>query len=161
MVIQNFWGNLHKNIPYQETFFKDEIQLGEWKKSGHAIEKTTIHINQNFKTQDFLDIETYFKDLSNIQIAFHCLKPGHYLPTHIDRYGFYIKKHNILDHNTIKRYVIFLENWADGHLLVVDGKVYSQWQAGQVVGWHGQTPHSAINLGTVDRYTLQITGVAK
>lgn len=158
--IKKFWNDFYKNIDYEESLFRDSDQVSVWKNAGHHVESTTILINQNFTIKDFPEVQQEFKELNSIQIAFHCLLPGHYLPTHIDRYNFYIKKHNILDHNTIKRYVVFLEDWADGHLLSVNTNIYSQWTAGDIVGWNGHTPHSAINLGIVNRYTLQVTGIS-
>ena len=90
--------------------------------------------------------------------SIHKLPPGHYLPTHIDRYSFYRNRFNISNVDRVHRYVVFLEDWKDGHYLKVGNVVYQHWKQGDCVGWIGETPHSAINLGVEDRYTLQITG---
>jgi hypothetical protein len=87
--------------------------------------------------------------------------PGHYLPNHRDPYSFYKQSNNINDVNQIKRYVIFLEDWADGHYLTIGDRVITNWSAGDVAGWSGEQLHSAINLGTINRYTLQLTGITK
>ncbi len=157
--IENFWNDFYKNIPYEKEYFKDPTQINDWIEAGHNIENTAIFINQTFKVKDFPALESCFDNLKNIEIAFHRLTPGNYLPTHTDKYGFYRKKHNIDDINKVHRYIIFLDHCKDGHLLIVDNQVYNHWRAGDIVGWVGETPHSAINLGIEDRYTLQITGV--
>ena len=156
--IEKTWDNFYKNLDYEERYFLDSDQTSSWAAVGHHLPVTTIFVNQSFSIDKYPHIKKHFEDLNNIGVCFHKLTPGHYLPTHIDRYGFYKKKHNIKDSNNIHRYVIFLEDWKDGHLLTVGNTVYSNWKAGDCVGWVGETPHSAINLGLEDRYTLQITG---
>jgi hypothetical protein len=51
-----------------------------------------------------------------------------------------------------------LEDWQLGHYLDCNGKAFVHWQAGDVVEWTFDTPHSAANIGMTDRYTLQVTG---
>ena len=54
--------------------------------------------------------------------------------------------------------MVFLEDWRSGHIMEVDDQQLTGWKAGDWVGWRYDTPHLAANLGTTDRYTLQITG---
>lgn len=158
--IAPFWNDYHLTLDYTVESFRDQEQLTLWKESGHNLNNLTIDLCQNNSDDNFTDaVKQHFTDLSNIGVSFHRLRPGHFLPMHVDKYRFYANKHNITDLNKIKRYVIFLEDSKPGHMLVVDDVVYSKWSAGDLVGWHGETPHSAINLGMFDRYTLQVTGI--
>ena len=157
--LEKHWDDFYKNIDYEERFFLDSDQTSLWVNAGHYLPTTTIFVNQNFSISDYPQIQKHFEHLTNIGVCFHKLTPGHYLPTHIDKYSFYKKLYKIKDSNTVYRYVIFLEDWKDGHFLTVNDQVYSKWKAGDCVGWAGETPHSAINLGVEDRYTLQITGI--
>jgi hypothetical protein len=60
--------------------------------------------------------------------------------------------------HTIHRAIVFLEDWASGHYLEIDGEPIIKWTAGDVVIWCYDTPHMAANMGLTPRYTLQITG---
>lgn len=160
MKIEPFWCNYYKTLNYSEEYFRDNKQLAKWKSAGHNIDCTTIHICPIKKDNNILiEVERHFKNLSNIGVCFHRLSPGHYLPTHQDRYGFYSKQYNIENLDKIKRFVIFAEDWKDGHFLTIGNKVYSNWKAGDVASWNGTVPHSAINLGNNFRYTIQVTGL--
>jgi hypothetical protein len=89
--------------------------------------------------------------------AFNLMKPGQVLPFHKDQYGQYIKKYNLTDITKIQRYIIFLEDAKLGHMFAFEEKVFYNWKAGDVVSWTGQKKHAAYNMGTENRYTLQIT----
>ena len=90
--------------------------------------------------------------------AVHKLGPGCILPFHKDSYPRYRANYDIKDLDSIQRIIVFLEDWKDGHLLQVDHHMYVHWRAGDFVTWRGETSHLAANLGSEDRYTLQITG---
>lgn len=155
----NWSVDQHRNLLYSKESHRNSLELDAWENMGHHRDSITIFICQ-FKEPDvwFAYIANYFSFLSELKFAFHKLTPGHYLPTHSDSYGFYRQQHAIDDLNQIMRYIVFLEDWQDGQLLTVGDRVYTKWMAGDCVGWKGKTPHAAINFGTTDRYTLQITG---
>lgn len=161
MYIDPFWSDFYKSLDYTTETFRDQETIKTWYAAGHLPEKTTIDWYPILEDNDFSNqIQSYFPKLSHIGICFHRLVPGNYLPMHSDKYGFYSKKYNVTDLDTIKRYIIFVEDSAPGHMLVVDDIVYNNWKKGDVVGWKGTTPHSAINLGMIDRYTLTVTGIS-
>lgn len=149
----------HRNLPYSKQTHRDALQLDAWEAMGYHRDSITMFICQ-LPDPDvwFSYVANHFTFLSELKFAFHRLTPGHYLPTHSDSYGFYKKQQAIDSPDQIMRYIVFLEDWQEGHLLTVGDHVYSKWIAGDCVGWKGETPHAAINLGTTDRYTLQITG---
>jgi hypothetical protein len=81
------------------------------------------------------------------------------MPEHQDLYKRYIEVFNLQGHEqTIRRAIVFLENWKSGHYLEIDGRPVVQWSAGDVVEWQYDTLHMAANIGLEPRYTLQITG---
>lgn len=149
----------YRNLPYTRRAHLDTTQLDAWESMGYHRDSITMFIYQ-FSNPDiwFEYVSYYFPFLSELRFAFHKLTPGQYLPTHTDAYGYYKTQQAINDPNQIMRYIVFLEDWQEGHLLTVEDRVYTKWVAGDCVGWKGETPHAAINLGTTDRYTLQITG---
>jgi hypothetical protein len=59
----------------------------------------------------------------------------------------------------IWRAIVFMQDWQPGFLFEIDSKPCNQYPAGTFVAWQGDAPHMAGNLGSIPRYTLQITGV--
>tara|TARA_B100001093_G_C26788877_1_gene998038 strand:- start:1277 stop:1765 length:489 start_codon:yes stop_codon:yes gene_type:complete len=89
--------------------------------------------------------------------AFNRMSPGNVLPLHKDKYKIFMNQNNIKDINSVYRFIIFLEDSKPGHFMQIGNKIFSQWQSGDYVKWQGQTLHAAYNLGSEDRYTLQVT----
>jgi hypothetical protein len=89
--------------------------------------------------------------------GFHRFLPGMILPLHVDTFNAFSETYNIDDKSKITRYIFFLEDSKPGHMIQIDNKVFNNWQEGDFVNWTGNIPHAAYNLGTENRYTLQIT----
>lgn len=104
-------------------------------------------------------IKTFFTDLKHISVAVNLMKPGQYMPIHFDLYGAYKKFHNLQDGCGIARYLIMLEDNAQGQMLQIGDLIYNKWQAGDVYGWANADIHTFYNLSCVDRYAVQVTGV--
>jgi hypothetical protein len=103
----------------------------------------------------------YFTGLGwkDIGTSYYRMMPGTILPTHQDRYVKYISIFDLQDkEESIRRAVLFLEDWQSGHYAEYQGRPFVNWRAGAVVEWTYDTPHMAANLGSTPRYTLQITG---
>ena len=149
----------HRNLTYKTDIFKDNQQITKWKNAGLNLDNLTIDLHQIDSPYDWMDpVIQSFNFLTDVKFCFHRLLPGHYIPMHYDLYGFYQKQHDIKDIESIHRYIIFLEDAADGHYLQIANTVYHNWTAGEYVGWQGTTMHAALNFGITNRYTLQITG---
>jgi len=81
------------------------------------------------------------------------------LPEHVDTYERYIELFDLKGkEDTIRRAVLFLEDWQSGHYLEIEGQAIPHWSKGDYVAWTTNTPHMAANIGITPRYTLQITG---
>lgn len=110
-------------------------------------------------------IKTFFFDsfafLDHPLICVQKMLPGMILPTHIDHYSYFKSNHKVSDINCIMRIIVFLEDWQSGHISEVDGVPNTLWRCGDWISWFGQTPHMAANIGSTDRYSLQITGLVQ
>jgi hypothetical protein len=158
-VVPVLWGTKHRELTYIKNYFKDPDQESGWINSGHQPEALCIDLHVIKNVYPWMEyVKNYFPELKNLNFCISRFAPGTYFPMHIDRYGYYSKANNIQDLSSIIRYVLFLEDSAEGHILQIGDTVYHTWSAGLCVGWNHSTPHMAANLGGQDRYTLQITG---
>jgi hypothetical protein len=108
--------------------------------------------------QKFIEIyqEMGWRDVGT---SYYRMMPGTILPTHHDLYLKYIQLFNLQGlENSIRRAIVFLEDWQPGHYAEYVDQPYTNWQAGDTVEWNYDTPHMAANMGPTPRYTLQITG---
>ena len=96
-------------------------------------------------------------DLKELVYAFNKYPPGMILPWHKDNYPTYAKNKNATA-NDIVRIMVFLHDPAPGHQLWIEDK-FCNGPAGSWFSWKGPTKHMAANLGEVDRYVIQLTGI--
>jgi hypothetical protein len=155
--IEPKWGD-YKNLPYTNKPFNDNATLTRWRHYGHRYDKYTGDIIDFKDLPDWVMPIAESTGMSNIGASLYKMTPGCILPTHADTYDLYKKVHGI-KHNRIRRIVVFMEDWQSGHILEVNGSVVSGWRAGQWAGWTYNCPHMAANIGSTDRYTMQITGI--
>ena len=85
------------------------------------------------------------------------MPPGTIMPEHRDTYPRYKSLHNLDKLENICRILIFLNDWESGHYFEVDTKPVVNWTKGEYIMWRGDTPHIAANVGSTNRYTMQIT----
>jgi hypothetical protein len=86
------------------------------------------------------------------------MPPGSVLPAHRDTYDRFKLIHGLETTHSVVRNIVFLEDWASGHYLEMNGEPFTGWHAGDWVSWRDDFLHLAANIGLTDRYTLQITG---
>lgn len=156
----NVWGNSFLNLDYQNEPFNDSLALAHWHKLGFDQTKFTGDLYDMRRPEpDWIPkIKKEFK-WSNFSWALYRMTPGCTLPVHSDSYTKFREIYNVKDTRTIYRAIIFLENWKSGHYFELNGVPILQWCAGDCVWWQWDTPHIAANIGSSDRYTLQITGI--
>jgi hypothetical protein len=95
----------------------------------------------------------------DVGTSYYRMMPGTILPTHQDLYKKYIDIFSLRgQEHTIRRAVIFLQDWQPGHYLEGMNEPVVKWRAGDVIEWCYDTPHMAANMGSTARYTLQVTG---
>ena len=133
---------------------------------GHGVESKTKqwdlykdanHFTCNKVPAVFVKVAEQFQ-LQNTVCALLKQRPGQVLPFHADRYGTYADRNNVTDKSKIRRIIVFLHKQIPGHQLWIDD-VFCKGDAGSYFGWQNDTVHMAANLGSKDRYTLQITGL--
>jgi hypothetical protein len=150
-----------KNLKYKQYPFNDPCTVKVWKESGHIYEKYTGMMidNSNNIPEWCLEISNNFEFL-NPTSTLYCMTPGTILPIHRDTYLKYKKIFN-LDFNfeQIYRSIVFLEDWDSGHYLEISNNPITKWKKGDYVMWKNDSPHIAANIGSTNRYTLQVTGV--
>jgi len=99
-----------------------------------------------------------FNWITNKKCQINKLTPGNVIPKHSDVYNYYNKKYNIIDNSKIFRILIMIEDWQSGHYLEIKDRGFTNWQAGDWVGFRLSDPHMTANLGHTNRYVIQITG---
>ena len=157
-----FWDDEFKTLAYTNESFNDIDSLTQWTAMGYADKFTgdmcDMRSPQPSWNHQFINI---FKEMGwkDIGTSYYRMDTGTILPTHGDLYLRYVdlfKLHG--QEHTIRRAIVFLEDWKSGHYFEGNGKPMVNWCAGDVMEWNYDTSHMAANLGTDPRYTLQITG---
>jgi hypothetical protein len=158
--IASWWGLKHRDLDYINEPFNNPDDLAKWKSLGFTQTVFTgdMYDMRNPAPEWYDGFGAYFKDWKNIGWSFYSIRPGTVLPLHSDTYSRYKKVHNLLDSKKIWRAVIFLEKWQSGHYLEIEGNIITDWSAGDYVAWNDDVEHLAANMGTTNRYTLQLTG---
>lgn len=155
-----WWGLAHRGLSYIHEPFNSPSDLEEWQELGYTQTRFTGDMYDMRQPEP--DWMQEFRDtfpMQHFSWSVYRMRPGDVLPNHADTYARFREIYNISDVNSIRRYVIFLEDWQSGHYLELDGEPVLPWQAGQGVFWHGDVLHLAANIGKTPRYTLQLTGV--
>jgi hypothetical protein len=160
--IDPFWDDQYQQLIYINEEFNSPVDLEKWKQQGFATRFTGDMCDMRSPQPAWNDrIIDYFTGLGwkDIGTSYYRMMPGTILPTHQDRYVKYISIFDLQDkEESIRRAVLFLEDWQSGHYAEYQSRPFVNWRAGAVVEWTYDTPHMAANLGSTPRYTLQITG---
>lgn len=157
-----FWDDEYKSLTYINEPFNDQKNLQLWQEQGFANRFTgdmcDMRHAQPTWNQRFIEIFTG-QGWKNIGTSYYRMNTGTVLPTHKDTYNKYVEIFRLRGREyTIRRAIVFLEDWQPGHYAEYLDRPYVNWRAGAVVEWSWDTPHMAANLGLSPRYTLQITG---
>lgn len=157
-----FWDEEYKSLQYINEPFNDTELAAAWRQQGFANRFTgdmcDMRGTQPSWNQRFLEIfqGQGWKDVST---SYYRMASGTCLPTHQDLYVKYIQLFNLQGReHTIRRAIVFLEDWQPGHYAEYMDEPFVNWRAGATIEWTYNTPHMAANLGSTHRYTLQITG---
>lgn len=153
-------NNEHRFLPYTQEPFNNPEDLARWKEQGYTGPFTGSMYDMRNSWQPWIDISLWEKVLGWKQMtwSFYKMTTGTILPEHVDTFKRYKELYPLLDHNAIYRAIVFLEDWQPGHVLTLGNEQVEQWSAGSYVWWKHDVPHLAANVGTADRYTLQLTG---
>jgi hypothetical protein len=160
--IDCFWNKEYTRLTYIQEQFNDAAKLAEWQAIGYQNVATgymcDMRSPQPSWNNQIVDIFKH-KGWQDIGTSYYRMPAGAILPTHSDLYLKYVKIFNLQgQEHSIRRAIVFLEDWQSGHYLECAGEPITQWRAGDTVEWTYDTPHLAANTGITPRYTLQITG---
>ena len=157
--ISRFWNTDDvKKFEYVKQPLMDS-ELEEWKAKGYDYVKSfsgSMYDNRNPMPEWVNEFNNIF-DLKNMTYNFYKMQQLEIMPTHLDHFQTYMKLFDAKYENVV-RVLVMLEDWQPGHYLEIDGVGVVNWVAGDYFMWESDVPHAASNIGTQDRYTLQITG---
>jgi hypothetical protein len=160
--LEKFWDDTYKTLCYVNEPFNDILQTTQWVSQGYANQFTgdmcDMRSPQPEWNQKFLDLFAAY-GWKNVGTSYYRMPTGTVLPPHSDLYLRYIDLFQLQGReHTIRRAIVFLEDWQPGHYAEYMNNAYVNWQAGDTIEWSYDTLHMAANLGPTPRYTLQITG---
>jgi hypothetical protein len=160
--IEVFWDDEYQHLDYVNEPFNDTTLLNYWTELGYPNRFTgdmcDMRQQQPSWNTQFVDFFAA-KGWKDIGTSYYRMNTGTVLPTHRDLYLRYIDLFKLQGREpSIRRAIIFLQDWSPGHYAEYEGKPFVKWSAGDVVEWPYDTPHMAANIGLDPRYTLQITG---
>lgn len=164
-LITPFWANRpesYQNLEYIKEDFNDPESVARWLAEGYA--NNFVGEMCDMRSPQPMWNERIIKAFGrygwkDIGTSYYRMMPGTILPTHSDLYKKYVELFDLTGkEETIRRAVILLEDWKEGHRLEICGDVITNWVAGTVIEWTYDAPHMAGNVGELPRYTLQVTG---
>lgn len=157
-----FWDDEFKRLNYNTETFNNPQDTELWLSQGYPGKFTgamcDMRSPQPSWNNKFIE---YFAShgWKDIGTSYYRMDSGTILPVHRDTYKRYVELFNLQGkEHTIRRAIVFLEDWRSGHYLELKGVPVTEWHAGFTVVWAYDAPHMAANIGVEPRYTLQITG---
>jgi hypothetical protein len=155
-----WWQQDYQELAYVHEPFNNARDLAQWRNLGFTQQRFTGELyDMRFREPEWI---APFRDqfpMQHFSWSVYRMRPGDVLPEHGDTYERFCKIHAVSDIQTIRRYIVFLEDWKRGHYFEIEGAPVVQWKAGTWVSWQGDTLHVAANIGSECRYTLQLTGL--
>lgn len=160
--IPKFWDDEFKTLEYINEEFNDPDNIGRWldlgfpnRFTGDMCDMRSAQPSWNHHFVEFF----HGAGWRDIGTSYYRMMPGTILPTHGDVYKRYVELFDLRGkETTIRRAVVFLEDWQSGHYGEYGNEPFVKWSAGDTVEWVWDQSHMAANMGFTPRYTLQITG---
>ena len=163
------WGNgnieyntlQHRDLNYKREPFNDPKSIEVWKEMGFSQDHFTgeMYDMKNPKPDwfDFDGIVKHFDNWTHLSWSFYKMTSGVVLPRHVDEFVRFKEMYPDAK-GTLGRILIMLEDRKLGHYLDLGEEIADDWRAGDYFWWTEFGPHTAANIGSMDRYTLQLTG---
>lgn len=156
--IEPIWNQDFKNLEYEKQPVSNK-EIETWRSQGYNHSSFTgmMHGSKN-PMPDWVNTVAAQLELKNCGFVFYKMQTNDIMPTHVDHFSRYCEIFDVQRENVL-RAVVFLEDWKIGHYFDIGGEAIVNYSAGDWIIWSCDEPHFAANIGTEDRYTLQITGV--
>ena len=161
--IDPWWSNQHRFLDYRREPFNNSADVEHWREMGYTHEHFTGEMYDMKNPEPHWMNLDKFKQVFNFEHlswSFYRMQTGVILPEHVDTFSRFKKIHDTTN-RVIVRALVMMEDWQPGHYLDLAGKPYVGWKAGDWSLWTETAPHTAANIGTAPRYTLQLTGLVK
>jgi len=110
----------------------------------HEDSPDWVHKLANLVPQDF--------DHSVVSVI--KIPPGQTIPYHKDKHYWLQEKYG---KGETWRYLIFLEDWKNGHYFEIHNRPFVNWKAGDWIKFHQRDWHLATNAGFESFYSAQVT----
>ncbi len=127
----------------------------------HNTRRYQITSGKNHEFPDFCHRIANISGLEHCSLAMIRQQPGNVVPWHFDTYKMLRDEQGITRENidTVRRYLVFLEDWHWGHVMQIGNNVLANWKKGDVYTWPYGMYHLSCNAGIVDKWTMQLTGI--
>ena len=154
----NLIGDNFYSFNYVKQPVTKKEELTTWRTKGYYHDSFTgsMYGSKN-PMPDWVKQVSNHIGLANCGYTFYRMDTLDIMPEHEDHFETYCKVFKV-DRRNVYRAILFLEDWKTGHYFDYNGVGFVNWNKGDYVLYSFDTPHSASNLGTEPRYTLQITG---
>ena len=151
------WDKEYHNYSYTKQPLKEE-EMKNWRSLGYYHESFSggMYDSRN-PMPDWTDTVAQQIGLTNTGFVFYKMQTLDIMPNHIDHFETYCKVFKV-NRDDVYRALLFLDDWAPGQYLEAGHKALTNWKAGDYVMWQADIDHASANIGTTDRYALQITG---
>ena len=160
--IEYFWDDEYKHLDYSIESFNNPLDTEQWLKQGYRCNFTGAMCDMRRQQPSWnYKFIKHFTGLGwkDIGTSYYRMDTCTILPLHQDTYKRYINLYRLEgQEHTVRRAIVFLEDWSSGHYLELKGIPVVGWKRGFTVMWAYDAPHMAANIGLTPRYTLQITG---
>jgi len=154
---------LHRTLPFKREPFNDQASIADWKEMGFSQEHFTgAMFDMKHECPDWFNFEDFEEEFSgwlHLSWSFYKMTTGVVLPRHTDEFVRFKEMYEIPEGYVVGRALVMLEDWSPGHYLDLGEEAIVHWKAGDYGWWTEYGPHTAANIGTEDRYTLQLTGL--
>ena len=158
--ITPIWNEDYKKLNYVKRPAQYE-DIERWRKEGYTHENFTgVMYNNHNDMPDWVHEVADTIGLENCGFTFYKMSTGDIMPQHVDHFKKYCEIFN-LERDQVWRAVVALEDWTNGHYFDIENQAICNYVKGDYILWSADTEHSAANIGTKPRYTLQITGTLK
>ena len=156
--VEVVWDNSFKDYEYTRQPLTNN-ELINWRAQGYTNQQFTGAMYDSKNTMpEWVYRASKEIGLTKCGYVFYKMQTCDIMPVHSDLYQRYCQFFEV-EYNDVYRAIVFLEDWKSGHCFEIDNTAICGYKKGDYVLWRGDTPHAAANIGILDRYTLQVTGV--
>ena len=146
--LEVFWDDEYKDLTYENEPFNDVASTAQWIGQGYWPKFTGDMCDMRSPQPSWNDqFIKHFESLGwkDVSTSYYRMNTGTVLPMHSDLYVKYIDLFKLQgQEQTLRRAIVFLEEWKSGHYFESPGEALTGWSAGTVVEWVYDMPHLSL-----------------